>query len=312
MKKNILSIILVLMIVLAGCSNSTTVKSDKKSKQDNENEKIVNDVSDEIEVVEELEKVTEVNVDSLVIEKDDADLNLKAYEYSFEDRNVEKEGEPIFYLDNFEDKAEMFHLEESVNLYGYNGICLGHTKENINIFTIGQQEDWYYINLSGMTRFVKVEDVKKAVAPEDTSSETDLSSDTQTLSNASQNVANDESSALAVAEPVNEVEETPKQDTVAEVPVPAQNNKYTPEEAIAVYRSAMEAGGMTWDPSIKDVTSWGTGWIYLEKGQPEWCAATNLESAAIGGHGGKSWTKYYLEVTGSDENAVYVTEWTSN
>ena len=99
---------------------------------------------------------------------------------------------------------------------------------------------------------------------------------------------------------------------VAETPVPVQSNKYTPEEAIAVYRSAMEAGGMTWDPSIKDVTSWGTGWIYLEKGQPEWCASTNLESAAMGDSAGRSWTKYYLEVTGSDENAVYVTEWTSN
>lgn len=151
-----------------------------------------------------------------------------------------------------------------------------------------------------------------AVASDDPASETDLASDTQTSSNTSQNDTDGESSALVVAEPVDEFEEAPKQDAGAEAPAPVQSNKYTPEEAIAVYRSAMEAGGMTWDPSIKDVTSWGTGWIYLEKGQPEWCAATNLESAAIGGHGGKSWTKYYLEVTGSDENAVYVTEWTSN
>ena len=74
----------------------------------------------------------------------------------------------------------------------------------------------------------------------------------------------------------------------------------------------MEAGGMTWDPSLKDVTSWGKGWIYLEKGQPEWLAETNLKSAAMGDSAGRSWTKYYLEVTGSDENAVYITEWTSN
>lgn len=102
--------------------------------------------------------------------------------------------------------------------------------------------------------------------------------------------------------------ETQKQNAIAETPAPVQSDKYTSEEAVAVYRTAMEAGGMTWDPSIKDVTSWGTGWIYLEKGMPEWTASTNLESAAMGDSAGRSWTKYYLEVTGSDENAVYITE----
>lgn len=105
------------------------------------------------------------------------------------------------------------------------------------------------------------------------------------------------------------VSETPKQDTVAEVPAPIQSNKYTPEEAIAVYRSAMEAGGIAWNPALKGVTSWGTGWIYLEKGQPEWCASTDLESFAMGDSAGNPWTEYYLEVTSSDESAVYITAW---
>ena len=101
------------------------------------------------------------------------------------------------------------------------------------------------------------------------------------------------------------VEETPEE----EAPAPVESNKYTPEEAIAVYRSLVEAGGMTWNPALKGVTSWGTGWIYLEKGQPEWCAATNLESFAMGDTTGNPCTEYYLEVTDSDENAVYITEW---
>ncbi|MCI8801235.1 MAG: hypothetical protein HFH88_15700 [Lachnospiraceae bacterium] len=122
--------------------------------------------------------------------------------------------------------------------------------------------------------------------------------------------------------------EVPVDDKPAEAPV---SDKYTPEEAIAVYRSLMEAGGITWDPSLKgnwDETigkypiedwnlhmdgyngcSWGTGWIYLEKGQPEWCAETDLESFAIGNSGGISWTKYYLEVTGSDDECVNITAW---
>ena len=68
---------------------------------------------------------------------------------------------------------------------------------------------------------------------------------------------------------------------------PATSDKYTPEEAVAVYRSLMEAGGITWSPEIKDVVSWGTGWLYLDKGQPESAAGSSLESFAIGGH---SWT----------------------
>lgn len=199
MKKNILSIMLVLMVALAGCGNQTTDISNEKVEQGKEIEQTVNDASDEIEVAEKLEKSPDINVDSLVTEKDEADLNLKAYEYSFEDRNVEKEGEPIFYLDNFEDKSEMFQLSEQVNLYGYNGICLGYTKENTTIITIGQYEDWYYINLGGKTRFVKVKDVEMAAALDDTASETDMASDTQT-----QEVINDESSASVVAEPKNE------------------------------------------------------------------------------------------------------------
>ncbi len=87
------------------------------------------------------------------------------------------------------------------------------------------------------------------------------------------------------------------------------SDKYTPEEAVAVYRSLMEAGGITWNPALKDVSSWGTGWIYLDKGQPEWCAETSLESYAMGDSVGNSWTQFYFEVTGSDENCVYVTEW---
>lgn len=90
-----------------------------------------------------------------------------------------------------------------------------------------------------------------------------------------------------------------------------ENDKYTPEEAIAIYRSIMESNGITWDPSIKEFASWGSGWIYLTKGQPEWAAETDLESYAMGDTGGNQWTLYYLEVTGSDEDCVYVTAWHS-
>ena len=113
----------------------------------------------------------------------------------------------------------------------------------------------------------------------------------------SQNVLNSVANEVAAESPTEQT------------PAPVESDKYTPDEAIAVYRSLMEAGGITWDPSLKGVTSWGTGWIYLDKGMPEWTASTDLESFAMGDSGGHSWTKYYLEVTGSDENAVYITAW---
>jgi hypothetical protein len=91
----------------------------------------------------------------------------------------------------------------------------------------------------------------------------------------------------------------------------ASNDKYTPEEAAAVYRSILESNGMTWDPSIKDWASWGTGFMYLKKGEPEASAQRSLEGYAYGDGQGNSSTRYYFEITSSDENKVYVKEWSN-
>ncbi len=88
-----------------------------------------------------------------------------------------------------------------------------------------------------------------------------------------------------------------------------ESDKYTPEEAIAVYRFLMEEGGIAWNPSLKDVTSWGTGFMYLDIGYPEWAASTDLESFAMGDSTENPWTHYYIEVTNSDNDAVYITMW---
>ena len=111
----------------------------------------------------------------------------------------------------------------------------------------------------------------------------------------------------SVESPVVDNTDTP----VAPEPVeePTTSDKYTPEEAMAVYRSLMEAGGITWNPALKDGGSWGTGFMYFDKGYPEWAASSSLESFAIGNHGGASWTEFYFEVTGSDEECVYYTMW---
>lgn len=286
--------VMVMVMVVSSLSGCGAETAETISETIQNTEETANDILEEAEVEEV--KAPDAEADSLAAGKEKTDLNLKEYEYSFEDRSVEKEGEPVFYLANFEDKAEMFQLSDSIDLYAYNGFCIGYTKPNISIMTIGQWEDWYYTNIARETRFIKIADVEKAVVAKEEAVEEEVSS---------VNPQNNTSTATSTA-PAPETS-TPVNNTPAETA--SSSDKYTPEEAVAVYRSLMEAGGMTWNPSLKNGGSWGTGWIYLEKGQPERSAASNLESAAMGDSAGNPWTNFYLEVTGSDENAVYITEW---
>ena len=76
-----------------------------------------------------------------------------------------------------------------------------------------------------------------------------------------------------------------------------------------MYRAIIESNGISWNPMLKNGGSWGTGWIYLDKGYPEWAGNSAVESYKMGDGDGVPWDKYYLEVTGSDENCVYYTGW---
>lgn len=310
MKKNLLVVMIIMAMVMDGCGKDTsTAVSNTESAV--KAQAAIPESLDSTET-EETNKDKEIS-DGKIDSNKDA-LNLKEYEYVFEDRDIDKNGGIAIHYESFNPSDIVsYYLKESVDLYIDNGKCIGYTKPDVEISVISENEDWYLINVDGNDRYARIDDVKAVGFPgskkdylnsqQETTKEIEATDIAAQINETHQSVASDTESPAP---------ETPKQDTVSEAPAPVQSNKYTPEEAIAVYRSAMEAGGMTWDPSIKDVTSWGTGWIYLEKGQPEWCAATNLESAAMGDSAGRSWTKYYLEVTGSDENAVYVTEWTSN
>lgn len=197
-------------------------------------------------------------------------------------------------LDSLELTNAIYTLEKSVDIYSMDTSYAGYTKEGIEVEILRSNDEWSFCGIDSCGYLIKNEELMAAIAEED--EEVDIVKE-ETSTPAKEVV--DTSS-----EPITE---TPTTETPAETVT--ASNKYTPEEAISVYRSLMEAGGMTWDPSIKNVTSWGTGWIYLDKGMPEWSASTNLESAKMGDSVGNPSTKYYLEVTGSDENVVYITEW---
>lgn len=209
--------------------------------------------------------------------------------------NVYNEGEQVD-LASFELERKEYNLIKSVNVYYTDETLAGYTKENAPVYVVSSNEEWSFCSFDTSGYLIKNDELMDSILLEAEKEAKDVEPKEQ--------------------EPIH-IDATIKSDTVPvetneaveENVAPTESNKYTPDEAISIYRSAMEAGGITWDPSLKDVTSWGTGWIYLDKGQPEWCASTNLESFAMGDSAGNPWTKYYLEVTGSDENAVYITEW---
>lgn len=208
-------------------------------------------------------------------------------------------------LASFEFDNKQYTLTKSVDIYYTDGTLAGYTKENVPVYVVSSGDEWSFCSFDTSGFLIKKDELMDSVLIEEEK-------------------ADDFVEPVPVPQEIIHFDATVKSDTkekvsnevakeaIKENSVSSESNKYTPEEAISVYRSLMEAGGITWDPSIKDVTSWGTGWIYLDKGYPEWCASTDLESFAMGDSGGRSWTKYYLEVTGSDEDAVYITEWSSN
>lgn len=148
----------------------------------------------------------------------------------------------------------------------------------------------------------------KETTKKDTSTKKDTTSTKNESANTNNNTSNNNTSNTAKGEqPTNsepKVEETQPQEQ------PTSSNKYTPEEAIAYYRSQVEAQGMQWDPSIKEEASWGTGWIPLSKDELNADYIANEMAGFNYGDGvGNPNRRYYLEVTGSDENYVYVTGW---
>ena len=307
MKKNLLAVMIIMALVLAGCGKdaSPAISNTEPSV------KAEATISEGLESTEKEEANKDEEIPDGEVDGNKDALNLKEYEYVFEDRDIDKDGGIAIHYESFSPSDIVsYYLKESVDLYIDNGKCIGYTKPDVEISVISENEDWYLINVDGNDRYAKIDDVKAVGFPGSRKEYLDSQQETAKEMESADIVAQtNETSQSVASDTESSVSETPKQDAVAETPAPVKSNKYTPEEAIAVYRSAMEAGGMTWDPSIKDVTSWGTGWIYLDKGMPEWTASANLESYAMGDTVGNPSTKFYFEVTGSDENAVYITEW---
>jgi hypothetical protein len=261
----------------------------------------------------------------------------------YEDENFDWSGNTVFTTyDNDHDikftsaNNSAYAIYDSIDLYATNGKVMGYTKENIWCFLTATADDWYCLTIDDNAFFVKASDFEgnnallngsnmdydgNYIIPErgstTTSSET-TSTNSNTTSNevaTSKETNNTTSNTTTNETSTNVSNETT---TTSEVETSsttssASNDKYTPDEAVAIYRSILESNGMTWDPSLpSDGASWGTGWIYLKKGKPEEAAQMDLEGYAYGDGGGRSKTRYYIEVTSYDDNRIYITGWSAS
>lgn len=317
-RKKLLAVAMIAVMMSGGCGNKnaeeaatdTNVVNSSETEQEQIKENETAESQSFTSVKEEiLAKAETTDIDSLIVEKTDDELDLKQYIFSYEDRTMDKNtAEQLFYLDWFMDDsasgAESFITTDKVDLYNINGIRVGYTLKDAWLETFGECNGWYFFYLDGNQRFARVEDVKaNSITREQAKAEEEANKQEEPTAKTEIPVG-----STPVEQPVVE---TPSASEPMEQPVetPAESDKYTPDEAVAVYCSLMEAGGITWNPALKDVSSWGTGWLYLDKGYPELAASSDLESFAIGNHGGNPWTEFYIEVTGSDEEAVYFTGW---
>lgn len=284
MKKPILRAMIIHAMVIAplitACGNKETTETISESTE------TVKIEENTIDVVES--KIIEDSINETAEDVDSKELEYTENESFYLWNDAGSFGGEID-LDTLELVNAVYTLEKSVDIYCMDASYAGYTKEGIEVEVLRSNDEWSFCGIDSCGYLIKNEELMAAIAEE----------------NEEVDIVKEETST-----PAKEVVDT-SSEPITETPTETVtvSNKYTPEEAISVYRSLMEAGGMTWDPSIKNVTSWGTGWIYLDKGMPEWSASTNLESAKMGDSVGNPSTKYYLEVTGSDENVVYITEW---
>lgn len=310
MKKRIMSVMAILMMVasMVGCGVYTEVAALEPEGESvvEEKEEVTIRIETKSEENQETEEVTEETEEVEAESYEDMGLFYGEKYKDIKNRIIDTDDEEVF-----KKCSETYKLTESIEIYWSDGTVAGYTKPNIKATIHSKGEGWYLLLLDKYSRLVKAEDFDKVATlisyyDEERECYVNVAEEAKKESESKVENSNimEESPELTVKEEVENIPETQPSETE-----PVETGKYTPEEAVEVYRSIMESNGMVWNPGLKGVSSWGTGWIYLEKGQPEWTANTNIESCKMGDSVGNPYTQYYFEVTGSDNNAVYITEW---
>lgn len=266
--------------------------------------------NDKINSTENTESISKEVIETKQVEStENSEPTYTEYDTYFLQDGVEP-SETTYDMNLLKPDGHTYTLTKSVNLYYTNEKLCGYTKENIDINVVTSNDDYCYVILDHKDGFLlKTKDVEAAsvegieVAEDNLSEDKNQESSTSggkkqdttgtknestntnnnTSSNNTSNTAQEEQSANS--EP--EVEES---DTTF-------NIDYTPEEALAYYRSQVEAQGMKWDPSIKDVVSWGTGFLPLSKDElNDDYIANDMAGYNYGSGVGTPFRTYYMEI----------------
>ena len=284
--------------------------------------------NDKINSTENTESISKEVIETEQVEStENSEPTYTEYDTYFLQDGVEP-SETTYDMNLLKPDGHTYTLTKSVNLYYTNEKLCGYTKENIDIKVVTSDDNWSYVTFDKNSFLLKTSDINDAKYVEETEEATTKNTSTKKETSTKNNNASSETTKKETTSSKSESsntntntntnsnsnntskEEQPTNSEPVAQEQPTTSNKYTPEEAIAYYRSQVEAQGMQWDPSIKAEASWGTGWIPLSKDELNSdYIANDMAGYNYGSGDGTPNRRYYIEVTGSDENYVYVTEW---
>ena len=290
--RKLLTLIMILCVSMSmlGCGN--TKENDKINSTEN-----TESISKEVIETEQVEST------------ENSEPTYTEYDTYFLQDGVEP-SETTYDMNLLKPDGHTYTLTKSVNLYYINEKLCGYTKENIDINVVTSNDDYCYVILDHKDGFLlKTKDVEAAsvegieVAEDNLSEDKNQESsssggkkqDTTGTKNESTNTNNNTSSnntsnTAQEEQSANSEPEVEESDTTF-------NIDYTPEEALAYYRSQVEAQGMKWDPSIKDVVSWGTGFLPLSKDElNDDYIANEMAGYNYGSGVGTPFRTYYMEI----------------
>lgn len=290
--RKLLTLIMILCVSMSmlGCGN--TKENDKINSTEN-----TESISKEVIETEQVEST------------ENSEPTYTEYDTYFLQDGVEP-SETTYDMNLLKLDGHTYTLTKSVNLYYTNEKLCGYTKENIDINVVTSNDDYCYVILDHKDGFLlKTKDVEAASVEgievaednlsEDKNQESSTSGgkkqDTTGKKNESTNTNNNTSSnntsnTTQEEQSANSEPEVEESDTTF-------NIDYTPEEALAYYRSQVEAQGMKWDPSIKDVVSWGTGFLPLSKDElNDDYIANDMAGYNYGSGVGTPFRTYYMEI----------------
>lgn len=290
--RKLLTLIMILCVSMSmlGCGN--TKENDKINSTEN-----TESISKEVIETEQVEST------------ENSEPTYTEYDTYFLQDGVEP-SETTYDMNLLKPDGHTYTLTKSVNLYYTNEKLCGYTKENIDINVVTSNDDYCYVILDHKDGFLlKTKDVEAAsvegieVAEDNLSEDKNQESSTRggkkqdttgtknESTNTNNNTSNNNTSNTAKEEQsANSEPEVEESDTTF-------NIDYTPEEALAYYRSQVEAQGMKWDPSIKDVVSWGTGFLPLSKDElNDDYIANDMAGYNYGSGDGTPFRTYYMEI----------------